>query len=206
MVTLCHYKCTQLWRAMKRTNQNINLSMLFRLSALFVLLLVMSKLGFKCRRKQPPQPPHFMAPQGASLGAESSAKQGRKRKGKEEREAEGREGTRESGREDASLMGVWNSAWRGASCKPPNTALLCSLTCSLTSKEERPYSHLAYHVWVHQSMKRSQFSKKKQRLPGTGRKRKAGLPYPFPVCLEHRLSIFNLFPFECPYIFICDCH
>lgn len=103
---------------------------------------------------------HFMAPQGASLGAESSAKQGRKRKGKEEREAEGREGTRESGREDASLMGVWNSAWRGASCKPPNTALLCSLTCSLTSKEERPDSHLAYHVWVHQSMKRSQFSKK----------------------------------------------
>ena len=73
-----------------------------------------------------------MAPQGASLCAESSAKQGRKRKGKgkEEREAEGREGTRESGREDTSLMGVWNSAWRGVSCKPPNTALLlCSLTC-----------------------------------------------------------------------------
>ena len=73
---------------------------------------------------------HFMAPQGVSLYAESSAKQGRKRKGKEEGEAEGRVGTRASRREGASLMGVWNSAWRGASCKPPNTALLlCSLTC-----------------------------------------------------------------------------
>lgn len=73
---------------------------------------------------------HFMATQGVSLYAKSSAKQGRKRKGKEEREAEGRVGARESRREGTSLMGVWNSAWRGASCKPPNTALLlCSLTC-----------------------------------------------------------------------------
>lgn len=95
---------------------------------------------------------HSMVPQGASLCAESSAKQGRKRKGKEEREAEGREGTRESGREGASLMGVWNSAWRGASVKPPTQPFFSALSLARTiillwlSKEGRPGSHLAYHV------------------------------------------------------------
>lgn len=214
MVTLCHYKCTQLWRAMKRTNQNINLSMLCRLSALFVLLLVMSKLGFKRRRKQPPQPTTPWRPKGPVCVLrvlQSRGGRGRERKKGRQKEEKG-QGSRE---EKVPAWWVCGTLHGGEQVSSPLTqpffsALSLARTIILLwlSKEGRPGSHLAYHVWVHWSMKRSQFKKKKkkERLPGTGRKSKAGLPSPFPVCLEHRLSIFNLFPFECPYIFIYDRH
>lgn len=94
-VTLCHYKCTQIWRAMKWTNQNINLSMLCRLSALFVLLLVMSKLGFKCRRNLH-NPPLHGAPRGQSVCWEF-CKAGEEGKGKGKGRKGGRRKRRDKG-------------------------------------------------------------------------------------------------------------
>lgn len=98
------------------------------LSSLVLLLLVMSKLGIHAGGSNLHNPPLPWCPKGP-VYVLRVLKQGRKRKRKEEREAEGREGTRESGREGASLMGVWNSAWREQVSSLNTALLLCSLTC-----------------------------------------------------------------------------
>lgn len=115
MVTLCHYKCTQLWRAMKRTNQNINLSMLCRLSALFVLLLVMSKLGFKCRRKATSTTPPLHGAPREPVYVWEFCKAGEEEKGRKGRQKE--EGTKGSRGEKAPAW--WVCGTLEGKCQAP---------------------------------------------------------------------------------------
>lgn len=141
----------------------------------------MGKSGFKCARRQPPTTSHFTGPWGVSLTVQRALQRGgegwgERRKGKQTQEKGQGAG---SAKGPAWLVcGVLHGGEQAASPLTQPSSLLPSLLEPSTfsgypAKERRPGAHHAYHVWVHYSLKQSQF--KKQRLPAQEERGKAGL-------------------------------